>query len=154
MINTTLSRIWVLRVGDTLLGVEPKPFKEVLEVLTPTPVPLAPDALLGLLSNQGNIVPIFDLGPSLSLKSHSQNLAALIEHQGQFLAFAIDEVVGLRSNLSGAWISPSDEPVFSATLELEGRAVQVLDMEKLFEHLRKQMSFLAVPNVIGASAQA
>lgn len=154
MINTTISRVWVLRLGDFLLGVEPKPFKEVLEVVSPTPVPLAPAALVGLLSNQGNIVPVFDLGPSLGLACHNPTLAALVENQGQILAFAIDEVVGLRSNLNGAWISPNDNPVFSATLELENRQVQILDVAKLFEHLSTQMSFVSLKEPVEALAKA
>lgn len=154
MINTTISRVWVLRVGDFLLGIEPKPFKEVLEVVSPTPVPLAPAALIGLLSNQGNIVAVFDLGPSLNLKCQNPSLAALVENQGQMLAFCIDEVVGLRSHLNGTWISASENPVFSATLELENRPVQILDVAKLFEHLSTQMGFISLKEPVEALAQA
>lgn len=154
MINTTISRIWVLRLGDSLIGVEPKPFKEVLEVVSPTPVPLAPASLIGLVSNQGNIVPVFDLGPSLGLSCHSPTLAALVENQGQTLAFLVDEVVGLRSNLTGAWISSNEDPVFSTTLELEGRPIQILEVAKLLEHLGAQMGFIAVQRPMETAAQA
>lgn len=154
MINTTISNIWIVRLGNAWVGIEPRALKEVLEVISPTYVPLAPDALLGLVSNQGNIVPIFDLGPSLGLSCQSTQLAALVENQGRTLAFAIDEVVGLRTNLSGAWLTPNEGSVFSATLELEGKAVAVLNPIKLFEHLNTQMSFVSLQTPIETSALA
>jgi len=60
MNHISIGKIWVLRLGNIFLGIEPKALKEVLEVTQPTPVPLAPPPLLGLLSNQGQIVPVFD----------------------------------------------------------------------------------------------
>lgn len=140
MINTTVGKIWVLRLGKTFLGVEPKTFKEVLEVTQPTPVPLAPPPLLGLLSNQGRIVPVFDLSPILQLTPTGSGIAALLEFEGQPLAFMIDEVVGLRTNLSGAWIAPSPNPLFSAVLEEDGKTVQILEVRNLFAHLSEQIS--------------
>lgn len=143
MINTTVSKIWVLRLGGTFLGVDPKAFKEVLEVTQPTPVPLAPQPLLGLLSNQGQIVPVFDLSYALQITPAGSGIAALLEFEGQPLAFMIDEVIGLRSNLSGAWIAPSQNPLFSAILEEGGKTIQILEVRNLFAHLSIQMSSLA-----------
>lgn len=140
MINTTVDKIWVLRLGSTFLGVEPKAFKEVLEVTQPTPIPLAPPPLLGLLSNQGKIVPVFDLSHTLQITPAGSGIAALLEFEGQPLAFMIDEVVGLRTNLSGAWIAPSQDPLFSAILEEDGKTVQILEVPNLFAHLYVQMS--------------
>ncbi len=142
MINTTFSKIWVLRLGGAFLGVEPKAFKEVLEVTQPTPVPLAPAPLLGLLSNQGQIVPVFDLSHVLQIAPAGSGIAALLEFDGQPLAFMIDEVIGLYSNLSGAWITPSQNPLFSAILEEGGKTVQVLEVGHLFARLSEQMSAL------------
>ncbi|MCX7782525.1 MAG: chemotaxis protein CheW [Meiothermus sp.] len=140
MINTTIGKIWVLRLGSTFLGVEPKAFKEVLEVTQPTPIPLAPAPLLGLLSNQGQIVPVFDLSHALQITPAGSGIAALLEFEGQPLAFMIDEVVGLRTHLSGAWVTPSQDPLFSAILEENGKTVQILEVRNLFAHLSVQMS--------------
>lgn len=140
MINTAISKVWVLRLGSTYLGVEPKAFKEVLEVTQPTPVPLAPAPLMGLLSNQGQIVPLFDLCHVLQITPSGSGIAALLEFEGQPLAFMIDEVVGLRTNLSGAWVAPSQNLLFSAVLEEDGKAVQILEVRNLFVHLSVQIS--------------
>lgn len=149
MINTTVSKIWVLRLGSTFLGVEPGAFKEVLEVTQPTPVPLAPQPLLGLLSNQGQIVPVFDLSHVLQIAPSGSGIAALLEFEGQPLAFMMDEVIGLHSNLSGAWITPSQNPLFSAVLEEGGKTVQILEVGHLFAHLSEQMSTLTqTPSVL------
>ncbi|GIW34502.1 chemotaxis protein CheW [Meiothermus sp.] len=140
MINTTVDKIWVLRLGNTFLGVEPKTFKEVLEVTQPAPVPLAPPPLLGLLSNQGQIVSVFDLSHILQITPAGSGIAALLEFEGQPLAFMIDEVVGLRTNLSGAWIAPSPNPLFSAVLDEDGKTVQILEVRNLFAQLCVQIS--------------
>ncbi len=150
MMNTTVGKIWVLRLGSTFLGVDPKALKEVLEVTQPTPVPLAPAPLLGLLSNQGQIVPVFDLSNTLQIAPAGSGIAALLEFEGQPLAFMIDEVVGLRTNLSGAWIAPSPDPLFSGVLEEDGKSVQILEVRNLFAHLSVQMSSpVQVPAIPG-----
>ncbi len=148
MIHTTVGKIWVLRLGSVFLGVEPRAFKEVLEVTQPTPVPLAPQPLLGLLSNQGQIVPVFDLSYILQVAPAGSGIAALLEHEGQPLAFLIDEVTGLRSNLSGAWMAPSQNPLFSAVMEEGGQTIQILEVRNLFTHLCTQMSSLAPTSTV------
>ncbi len=152
MINTAISKVWVLRLGSTYLGVEPKAFKEVLEVTQPTPVPLAPAPLMGLLSNQGQIVPLFDLCQVLQITPSGSGIAALLEFEGQPMAFMIDEVVGLRTNLSGAWVAPSQNPLFSAVLEDDGKTVQILEVRTLFAKLSEQMSTPAQATAISGQA--
>ncbi len=139
MPNTTVGRIWVLRLGSALLGVEPKAFKEVLEVNQPTPIPLPPPLLLGLLSNQGQIVPLVDLSQVLQMTPASSGLAALLEVEGQPLAFPIDEVVGLYTPL-GARVLPSPHPLFSAVLEEDRQRIQVLEGGRLLAHLSAQIA--------------
>jgi len=140
MINTTISKIWVLRLGSRFLGVDPLVFKQVLEVNVISTVPLTPRPLLGLLSNLGQIVPVFDLSHTLNIDPIKTGIAALLEFEGQPLAIMIDEVVGLRTNLSGVWTAPSQEPLFSAILEEGGSTVQILEVRSLFAHLSMQMS--------------
>lgn len=142
-----IDKIWVLRLGNFFLGIEPKALKEVLEVTQPTPVPLAPPPLLGLLSNQGQIVPIFDLSQVLQVLSTGSGLAALLEVEGQAIAFTVDEVAGLRANLSGARVTPSQEPLFSAVLEDGGQSIGVLNPKGLLEYLITRMSTPTPPTV-------
>jgi len=139
--NTThIDRIWVLRLGSIYLGVEPKALKEVLEIAQSTPVPLAPPPLLGLLSHQGQIVPLFDLSRVLQVPPADSTTAALLEVEGQSIAFMIDEVVGLRTHLSGSWATPSQEPLFSAVLQDSSQSIRVLNESRLLEYLATRMS--------------
>jgi purine-binding chemotaxis protein CheW len=155
MINTTIVQIWVLRIGNAFVGIEPKSLKEVFEVRRPTQVPLAPKLLVGLVSNGGTILPIFNLSPLVgNTQPLPQTLAGLIEHQGQSMALLVDEVVGLRSNLSGAWKSDHPNPIFVANLELDGHTIQIFDTPKLLEHLSTQMSFIALEQPIETVASA
>ena len=155
MINTTIVQIWVLRIGNAYVGVEPKAFKEVFEVRRPTLVPLAPALLVGLVSNQGTILPIFNLSQLVgNTQPLPQTLAGLMEYQGQSMALLVDEVVGLRSNLSGAWKSDHPNPIFAANLELDGHTVQIFNTPKLLEYLSTQMSFIALEQPIETLASA
>lgn len=155
MINTTIAQVWVLRVGSAFVGLEPRAFKEVFEVRRPTRVPLAPALLVGLVSNQGTILPIFDLSTLVgNTQPLPQSLAGLVEYQGQNMALLVDEVVGLRSNLGGAWKSDHPNPVFVANLELDGRTVQVFDTPRLMEHLTAQMGFITLERPIETTASA
>jgi purine-binding chemotaxis protein CheW len=154
MINTSVRNIWVLRLGSSFIGVEPKAFKEVLEVTQPTPVPLAPPPLLGLMNNQGQIVPVFDLSQVLQITPAGSGIAALLECEGRLLAFMIDEVIGLSANLSGAWITPSPDPLYSAIMEEGGRSVRILEAGSLFLHLSRQMSSPAPAAHTGLAPQA
>jgi purine-binding chemotaxis protein CheW len=137
-----IGKTWVLRLGNLLLGVAPKALKEVLEVTQLTPVPLAPPSLLGLLSNQGRVVPVFDLSPLLQLPPIGSGLAALLEAQGQPIAFMIDEVVGLRSDLYNA-VSPGQAPLFSAVVKDGEQTIHLLNPSGLLEHLTTQFSAAA-----------
>lgn len=138
-----IDKIWVLRLGSVFLGVEPKALKEVLEVTQLTPIPLAPPPLLGLLSNQGQIVSVFDLSQVLQIPPTGSDLAALLEVEGQSIAFTIDEVTGLRTNLGGAWATPSQEPLFSAVLEDGGKSIRILNPSSLLAHLTARISATA-----------
>lgn len=130
-----IDKIWVLRLGETLLGLEPKALKEVLEVTQLTPVPLAPPPLLGLLSHQGRIVPVFDLSQVLQVLPTGSGLAASLEVEGQLIAFTIDEVAGLRTNLSGTWVTPRPASLFSAVLQDGSQSIRVLNPKGLLEYL-------------------
>lgn len=135
-----VDKIWVLKLGGIFLGVETQALKEVLEVTQLTPVPLAPPLLLGLLSNHGQIVPVFDLSQVLQVLPADSGLAALVEVKGQPFAFLVDEVAGLRTNLNGSWVTPGQESLFGAVLEDGSRSIRVLNPKRLLEYLAAQMS--------------
>ncbi|AWR85911.1 chemotaxis protein CheW [Meiothermus taiwanensis] len=143
MSKISIDKIWVLRLGSVFLGVEPKALKEVLEITQLTPIPLAPPPLLGLLSKQGQIVSVFDLSQVLQLPPTGSDLAALLEVEGQSIAFTIDEVSGLRTNLGGVWATPSQEPLFSAVLEDAGKNIRILNPSSLLAHLTARISATA-----------
>lgn len=156
MNHISIGKIWVLRLGSIFLGIEPKALKEVLEVTQPTPVPLAPPPLLGLLSNQGQIVPVFDLSQVLQIPPAGSGIAALLEVEGQPMAFMVDEVVGLRTDLSAAWVSPSQEPLFSAFVKDGEQSIRVLNPSGLLEHLTTRIALATRASVtpVQASPQA
>ncbi|RIH84492.1 Chemotaxis protein CheW [Meiothermus luteus] len=137
MTPAAFQSIWVLRLGEAFLGVEPKALKEVLEVDQLTPVPLVPRPLLGLFAYQGQVIPLFDLSQVLNATPARPGLAALVDAAGQPLAFWIDEVVGLIRILSET--RPSETPVLSGLVEEEGRLIGLLDVGRLLTYLSQEV---------------
>lgn len=138
MTSSTVSQVWVLKVGEQAIAVTPRELKEILEVGKLTPVPLAPPLLLGLLSNQGNVLPVIALGQMLGLSAGSQ-LAAVVEHQGSSVALAISEVVGLSPWYAEA---SSQEALGQYGLEaaqLGGKTVVRLNLAALMQSIRQQV---------------
>lgn len=87
-------RLCTFVVGTLLLGV---PVEDVLEVVGTsqlTPVPLAPDSVLGLLNLRGQIVPVVDARTRLGLQARSpgQTIVYVILHvAGEHVALAVDQ---------------------------------------------------------------
>jgi len=143
MAPSKVSQVWVLRVGEQHVALTPRELKEVLEITQLTPVPLAPPMLLGLLSNQGKVIPLVDMGQMLGQASHAYFQAAVVQHNDQVVALAINEVVG---------ISPWHVETFGQNMPgkygletalLAGKTVVRLDLETLMQSLRGQVQAIA-----------
>lgn len=141
MTPSTVSQVWVLKVGGQLLAITPKELKEVLEVGSLTPIPLAPPQVSGLLSNQGQVLAVVALGQMLEL-SCSGNLAAVVEHQGS-IALAIDEVVGLFPWSDARPTDPQQDlgqyGLEKASVPQLGQTVVRLDLQALMSGIREQV---------------
>lgn len=141
MIPSTVSQVWVLKVGGRRLAVTPRELKEVLEVGTLTPIPLAPPQVLGLLSNQGQVIAVVALGQMLGV-SASTSLAAVVENQGS-VALAIDEVVGLFPWSEARPADPQQDlggyALEKASIPQLGETVARLDLQALMGSIREQV---------------
>jgi chemotaxis signal transduction protein len=133
---TLLTSAWIIRLGEYFLALDPKYLKEVKTPGPLTPVPLVPPPLLGLINNHGTVVPIFDLAAVLGISAFT-GVAMILETQGSFLGFMVEEVVELKTNLTATLFSESDQPFSHQKLRLNMQYdAQVLNVDQLLEHLR------------------
>lgn len=143
-------------VGGHCFAVPSSLVAEVLHAGSLTPVPLAIDAVAGLIHLRGQIVPVIDMRRRLGL---GEGLAAgsdllVVRLGGDHYALLVDEVLDVNriptdqvEPPSGSLIEPAADPrtgVFAA----EDRLVHLLDPQRIVHSLlRPRVSPAARPTV-------
>lgn len=136
--------LFVLSAGGQLFAVSAEETDGVAEGLTPAPLPDAPAAVLGVVSVRGRMRTVLH-PPSLFTQAHAREDARedataaaprfIVALGGdEQLALAADAVEGVIT-VNAESLSASDTHEFPllATLEHEGRRLQLLDTSRLFD---------------------
>ncbi len=148
--STTMpSQLCTFRVSDAWCGVDVRAVQEVVLVRGITRVPLAPDAVRGLINLRGQIVTVIDLRRRLGF-SHQQaaHHGVVICHDGHVVGLLVDEigdVVDVGSNLLAdppATIGPLGRTLISCAYKLAPELVVSLSVEGLlaFEDSNRTMA--------------
>lgn len=88
----------LLQLGDERYAVAGLAVREIDRWRTPTPVPGAPPALPGIISQRGAILPVVDLRALLGLPPVQPGRATrlvMVQHEGLDLALLVDSVIDL-----------------------------------------------------------
>jgi purine-binding chemotaxis protein CheW len=131
--------VWV---GGQLFGLPIERVHDVFMVDRLTPVPLAPPEIAGILNLRGRVVTTIDMRCRLDLPARQEgrnNMAVGIEHRGEAYGLLIDSVGEVLKipeanrdpnpvNLDGRWAQVAD-----GVIQLEGRLMVVLDVDRVFE---------------------
>ena len=153
--QATTRQYVVFRLGDVHVGVHILQVLRVLPRLPVTRVPRAPDFLMGVVNDHGEIVPVVDLKRRMELSdaesSHDDaNLRVdtpggnrqdrriiVVEQQDQIVGMLVDAVVGLW-HLEDDAIAPPPEMVaevngvyLSGVAHYEGKLIVLLDLERI-----------------------
>jgi chemotaxis signal transduction protein len=136
--------LFVLTAGGQVFAVGVEEADGVAEGLTPAPLPRAPASVLGVVSVRGRMRTLL-YPPALfaDTQAHARQDATTTTGTPRFvvalrgdeqLALAADAVEGVVTINSDS-LSPSDadDSPLNATLEHEGRRVQLLDTSRLFD---------------------
>ncbi len=118
------------------------PVQDVAEILRPlklTPVPMAPDHLLGVANIHGQIVCIIDPGKVLHLKRERGALTAstrflILRHPKMHLGIWVDETSVLYrvSKNSVPEIEKDNHTHLRGEMEIDGEMFQLLNSQALF----------------------
>jgi chemotaxis signal transduction protein len=95
--GTRQNRAAFFKLAGRILAVDGEHLRQVVTVPSVTPVPRGGQNLLGLFSAAGAILPLLDLHPMLGLSPLSNrrnDLAVLLEVDGETFALSIDEILG------------------------------------------------------------
>lgn len=135
--------LFVLTAGGQLFAVGVEEADGVAEGLTPAPLPRAPASVLGVVSVRGRMRTLL-YPPALfaDIQAHAREDATttgtprfVVALRGdEQLALAADAVEGVVTiNSDSLSMSDADDSPLTATLEHEGRRVQLLDTSRLFD---------------------
>lgn len=90
-----LDQIVVFRLGRQRYGLDIRCVHEVVSWLEPTPIPMAPESVEGVLNLRGRVVPVLDLGRRFRMDRTGKGSDArimVVEVRGQLVGLIVDEV--------------------------------------------------------------
>ena len=139
----------VFRLGHEQFAAPITRVREILRPLKLTRMPRAASYVRGLFNLRGQVLPLLDTKARLGLTSHAtaeqlhgreaKARVMVLEAQGESVGLMVDEVLEVLRCDDAAMQSPSNVlestagRFLSAVLDLEGRLVLVLDLDRLVE---------------------
>ncbi len=130
----------LLKIGEENYLVRVDKVEKILEEAEITPVPQAPSFVDGVINYEGTIVVV---GNPLQLKYKKGNWYILIEHKKDRWVLRADEVgslINFEEKDMGSlpnFFPDEDAPFFKGILNKEDQVYLVLDIDYLFEYLKK-----------------
>lgn len=143
----------IVSIGDHYFGAIIDNIEDVIQRQPTTPVPLAPDHIIGLLNLRGHIVTEIDVAKTLEIERSSFDGAAndagysmVVNHKGEMYSLVFDDVgdvvdiakdniESLPNTINKKWflVSPG-------VYRMGGRLVVLLDFDLLIDHITPQNS--------------
>jgi purine-binding chemotaxis protein CheW len=123
-------------VRDALCGLDAAGVQEVIRLATVTPVPYAPDEVLGIVNLRGRIVTIVDLGLRLGFAKAApgpDTRVFIIEDRNEFIGLLVDRVDEVVESAREQWQPPpanvqyGQARFFKAVCRAGGRVITLLD---------------------------
>ena len=127
-----------MQVGGEQYALPVEHVHEVVDLGEVTPVPGAPDSVLGLRNLSGEIVPAFDLARVLEIERDGRARRLLVtECNEQRVAFAVDDVINVGP-LAGTMQESESQHLLASTV-LDGVLVGVLNVDALFDSIAPEV---------------
>ena len=141
-------RVCLFTMGDDIYAIPVEYLSEIIISRNISPVPTTPSYVLGVINLRGNIVPIVDIRPALSLPPSSvPGQIAIVKHGTITLGIAVDnvsEVIGVPE--STVLDIPSDHGMqqagrsrsffFKGIIQRELGEAALLDLERVLEEIK------------------
>lgn len=135
------------RVGGHSFAIDSEGVAEVLHSAALTPVPLAPEAIVGLLHLRGRIVPVIDMRRRLELSAAPGAAAPahlVVRRAEDWYSLLVDEVLDVHA-IPRAGIEPHASSVGDAAADAvtgvfacPDRLIHILDPERVVQAIHRQ----------------
>lgn len=132
-------RAGFFKLDERVFAIDDAYLRQVVTVTHITPIPRASSYLLGLIADRGHIVPLLDLRLMLlePISKRTNDLAVVLEYDGERFALGIDDVLGRFSYEFPNIISEHPLKNFGTLLEDKHQTL-LLDVSRLIAYLDLQ----------------
>lgn len=129
-------------LGEHLYGVEVERVQEVLRSQTCTPVPLAPDAVGGLLNLRGQVVTAVDLRRRMGMPGRADGqdpMNVVVRVGGEAVSLLVDVIGGVVNVTDDLFEPPPDtlsgphRELIRGVYKLEDRLLMALDVARVVQ---------------------
>ncbi len=134
-------QILVFTLGKQYWGLNILDVREVVKIKSYTPVPGAPQYILGVFNLRGQIVPLIDISMFLNIaNSNGLREAVIINHDNELIGIAVEDVVGVARVAEDRILPPPNEvgDHVRGVIETPGRVVSVIDLKRILEKISTQ----------------
>jgi purine-binding chemotaxis protein CheW len=119
----------LVRVGGERYALPIYDVVEVARIGDLTPVPGAPDAVLGVQNLRGQVVPVVDLGAVVGMpRSEERGAVVVVDDSGQPAGLAVDALLDVADLVAEASDSPA-APLLGSVM-IDGSLVGLLDVRR------------------------
>jgi purine-binding chemotaxis protein CheW len=155
-----MSSYCVFNIGDRRVGLMMSSVREIIErdVVSLTPVPLAPEFLRGMFNLRGQVVPFYDLTQFIGARpvTDQEDRAVIVEH-GEFrFATAGRRIDTVEADESG--FQPVHDgalhPALDAAASTERGNFEVMHLDRLEACIVQGMRFAALADAAARPEQA
>jgi len=140
-------RVCLFSIGEDTYAIPVELLTEIIISQKTFPVPTTPPHVLGVINLRGNIVPIVDIRPALSLPQQTvSGQIAIVKHGSITLGIVVDnvsEVVGVaKSSVQsiptdyGARAGTSRSRFMKGIIQREAGVAALLNIERIFEEIK------------------
>jgi purine-binding chemotaxis protein CheW len=142
-------RVCLFSIGEDAYAI---PVDLLLEIIIPLkifPVPTTPPHVIGVINLRGNIVPIVDIRPALSLPQQSAvGQIAIIKQGSTMLGIVVDNVSAVlpvpESNIQTIPSEPGSQQsaggnrsrFFRGIIQMEGGVAALLNVERILDEIK------------------
>jgi chemotaxis signal transduction protein len=124
-------RLMLLHIESVALGVFEEEVTAVVEWSEPTPLPFAPASVLGVVSVQGRMFTVLEIGGILGASVKANRQLIVVLRGDEQLAIAVDATDPVLE-IDLAEIDGSTSRLISGTARVAGERVLLLDIDGLF----------------------
>ena len=125
----------IFKLGDEHFAVETDKILSINDMMTITKVPKAPSYIKGLVNLRGSIKSLVDINLLLNIKSNNKqnNIIILKVHEEEIgrIVDEVEEVVDISENKLQRLETHSTESYINGIIDLEGKLLTIIDIEKL-----------------------